>query len=112
MNDRKIAFAAAGSAVGLGGLAALLSSCCAAPWAVTLFGIASAAALARLNFLQTYLLAAAALSIGGIFWLAFRQRPVVGSAAYRAGDRRLQALAWALATVLALLILALRSRVA
>lgn len=112
MNDRKIAFAAAGNAVGLGGLAAMVSSCCAAPWAVTLFGTVMAAAMARLNFLQPFLLAAAALSIGGIFWLAYRQRPVIGTASYRAGDRQLQALAWALATALALLVVAIRSPVA
>ena len=111
MNDQKIAYAAAGSAVGLGGSAALVSSCCAAPWAVTLLGAASAAALARFGFLYPYLLAAAALSIGGVFWLAYRQRPVVGSSLYRS-DRRLQLLAWTLATAFALLILATRSPVA
>lgn len=111
MNDQKIAYAAAGSAVSLSGLAALVSSCCAAPWAVTLLGAASAAALARFSYLYPYLLAAAALSIGGVFWLAYRQRPVTGSTTFQT-DRRLQLLAWALATAFVLLVLQTRSPVA
>ena len=113
MNDQKIAYGAAGSAVGLGGLAATLGSCCAAPWAVTLYGAALAAAFARLSYLQPFLLGAAALSISGIFWLAYRQRRSFGTPALTIPQRRrLQALAWVTAAVTASLILVTRNSVA
>jgi len=107
MNDRKIAFLATGGAAGLGGTSALLASCCAAPWAVALFGTATAAALARFSYLYPYLLVAAALSVGGVFWLAYRRRPVSSPS-----DRQLKFLAWALAATLAALVLATRALVA
>jgi hypothetical protein len=78
----------------------ILGSCCAAPWAVGLLGAAAAATLARYHFLQPFLLAAAALSVGGIFWLAYRQRPDRPS---RAERFRLRLLAWGSVAVLAAL---------
>ena len=107
MDDQKIAFAAAGGVAGLGGPAALLKSCCASPWAVALFGTAAAAAPARFGFLQPYLLTAAALPVGGVFWLAYRQRP-----ADDRGGRSLKALAWALAFMIVVLAVATRTPVA
>ena len=112
MNDRKIAFLATGGAAGLGGTSALLASCCAAPWAVALFGTATAAALARFSYLYPYLLVAVALSVGGVFWLAYRRRPVDCPEAGQSVDRQLRLLAWSLAAALAALVLAIRNLVA
>lgn len=41
----------AGGALGLGRFAAAIGACCAFPWAVALFGVSGAVALARLSFL-------------------------------------------------------------
>ena len=104
MNDQKIGLLAAGGVAGLGGSAALLASCCAAPWAVALFGTAAAAALARNSYLHPYLLVAAALPLGGVFWLAYRQRP-----ADQPADLTLKLLAWSVALSLAVLAVAARA---
>jgi hypothetical protein len=106
LNDQKKALCAAGSAAGLGGAAAVLGSCCAAPWAVGLLGAASAATLAQYHFLQPILLAAAALLVSGTFWLAYRQRP---DSLTQIERFRLRALAWTSAAVLAALAVAARA---
>lgn len=105
MNDQKKALCAAGGAAGLGGAAVILGSCCAAPWAVGLLGAATAATLARYHFLQPFLLAAAALSVSGMFWLAYRQRPDSMTQVERF---RMRVLAWGSAAVLAVFVVAAR----
>ena len=103
MNDQKKALCAAGGAAGLGGAAVILGSCCAAPWAVGLLGAATAATLARFHFLQPFLLAAAALSVSGLFWLAYRQRP---DSVTQIERFRMRLLAWGSAAILAVFVLA------
>jgi len=105
LNDQKKALCAAGGAAGLGGAAVILGSCCAAPWAVGLLGAATAATLARYHFLQPFLLAAAALSVGVALWLAYRQRPDRRCQVERF---RMQLLAWGSVAVLAAFILLAR----
>jgi len=82
-----------------------LGSCCAAPWAVGLLGAATAATLARYHFLQPFLLAAAALSVSGLLWLAYRQRPDRPSQAERF---RLRLLAWGSVAMLAVFVVMAR----
>ena len=106
LNDQKRALCAAGGAAGLGGAAVILGSCCAAPWAVGLLGAATAASLARFHYLQPFLLAAAALSVSGLLWLAYRQRPDRPGQAERS---RLRFLAWGSVAVLAAFVLLART---
>ena len=63
---------ATGGAVGLGALAAVLGTCCVAPWAVSLVGVAGAVALARLAVLAPVLIGGAVLLLGLAFYFAYR----------------------------------------
>lgn len=55
-----------------GAFSLALGACCVAPWAVSLLGVAGAVALARLSFLQPYMLLATAVLLGLAFWYAYR----------------------------------------
>lgn len=72
MSDNKRTIGAAGSAVGMGTLAALLGTCCVAPWAVGLVGVSGAIALARLARWQPYFLIVAAVMLAMAFYWAYR----------------------------------------
>lgn len=61
-----------GGAVGLSALALAFGVCCVAPWAVTLLGVAGAVLLARLAFIQPYVVAATIVLLGIGFWFAYR----------------------------------------
>jgi mercuric ion transport protein len=62
-----------GGAVGLSALALAFGVCCVAPWAVTLLGVAGAVLLARLAFIQRYVVAATIVLLGIGFWLVYRR---------------------------------------
>lgn len=97
---------ASGGAVGLGALATALGTCCVAPWAVGVLGVTGAVALARLAFLQPYLLAGmvALLALG--FWFAYRPAPgVADGSCDPTRARRLRWAVWA-ATACALAFIA------
>ena len=106
MNQRKT-IGAAGGAVGLGGLAAALAACCGAPWAVAVFGVSGAILLARLGFLQPYVLAAMALMLIAAFWFVYR-RPAgpEGGVCDPVARRRLRWVVWGAAIVTAFLAVA------
>jgi hypothetical protein len=67
---------AAGGSLGLSGLSAALGACCAGPWAVTLFGISGAIAIARWESYRFYLLVPA---VGLLAWAAWREGRRPGS---------------------------------
>lgn len=95
MAGNKRIFGAAGGAVGLGGLAAALGTCCVAPWAVALLGVSGAVTLARLARYQPYILVAGAVLLGLTFLWAYR--PVADCAdgsCEPATRRRLRWIAW------------------
>jgi mercuric ion transport protein len=76
MSEKRRIVGVTGGAVGLGGLALAFWVCCVAPWAVTLLGIAGAVLLARLAFIQPYVVAATIVLLGVGFWFVYRrQRP-------------------------------------
>lgn len=102
--SEKRAWGAAGGAVSLGGLAAFLGTCCVAPWAVTLFGVSGAVFLARLAYLQPYLLAAALVTLAVAFWWVYR-KPTIGKACDPAASRRARRAVWIAAIVVTLLAL-------
>ena len=104
MSDRKRVFGVAGGAVGLGGVAAALSTCCVAPWAVALVGVSGAVTLARLASYQPYVLAAAAVLLGLAFYWAYRADPVCVDGSCEATNRkRLRWVVWIAALFLAVL---------
>lgn len=105
--DRRKAIGATSGALGFGGLAAALAACCGAPWAVGIFGVAGAVALARFGSLQPYALAAMALLLLAAFWFAYR-RPTApeGVACDPVARRRLRWFVWGGAIVAAILTVA------
>ena len=94
--------AAASGAVGLGALAAVLGTCCVAPWAVGLLGVAGAVALARMAVLTPYLMGGSVALLGVAFYFAYRPRRVcVDDACETTNRRRLRWIAWIGALVVA-----------
>ena len=71
--DRSIA-SATGGALGLSTLASTIGLCCAGPWAVTLFGVSGAVALARREPVRPYILGAAGVMLAWAFWQTYRSR--------------------------------------
>jgi hypothetical protein len=93
---------AAGGAVGLSAIAAMLGTCCVAPWAVSLIGVAGAVALARFSAWAPALIAGAVLLLGLAFYFAYRPRPACMDGSCDAtSQRRLRWVAWVGALVVA-----------
>ncbi len=98
---------ATGGAIGLGALAAALGTCCVAPWAVSLVGVAGAVALARLAFLEPILLVGAVGLLGVAFYFAYRTLPVCEDGICdRTSQRRIRWIAWIGASVVAAILVA------
>jgi len=111
MREKAGVISAATGAIGLGGFAAVLGSCCTVPWAVALFGVTGAVAFAGLAFLLPYALIGAVALLGVGFWFAYRQPADCRNETFTPpGRRALQWIVW-LATLLvaALAVVALGS---
>ncbi len=93
MSETTKATSITGGAVGLSALALAFGTCCVAPWAVALLGVGGAVMLARLAFVQPYLVAATAVLIAVGFWLAYRRAPA-GVSCSVANRTRLRWLVW------------------
>jgi hypothetical protein len=65
--------------VGLSALALALGVCCVAPWAVTILGVSGAVLLARLAFIQPYVVAGTVVLLGLGFWFVYRHPLSAGS---------------------------------
>jgi mercuric ion transport protein len=98
MGEKPRVVGVTGGAVGLSALALAFGVCCVAPWAVTLLGVAGAVLLARLAFIQPYVVAATILLLGIGFWFVYR-RPRPGAECNVAQQRRLRRLVWAAAII-------------
>ena len=104
MNDNKRTMGAAGSAVGMGTLAAVLGTCCVAPWAVGLIGVSGAVTLARVARLQPYFLIVAAAMLAMAFYWAYRPLPVCADGECATTSRRkLRWVVWMAAIVVGVL---------
>lgn len=107
MREKRRVAGAAGGALGLGACAAVFGTCCVAPWAVGLFGFAGAAMLARLAFLQPWLIVGSAGLLALAFWWAYRPQPACAAGACEPGTRRSQRwIAWLAGAAVCLLALA------
>jgi hypothetical protein len=95
MSDKRRVAGAAGAAIGLGAFAALFGACCVAPWVVGLLGFGAAAVLARLSFLQPYLIGGTLGLLATAFWWAYRPRPACAADnCANDGRRSLRRMAW------------------
>ena len=104
MSKKKPILGAAGGALGLGGTAAALGTCCVSPWAVALLGASGAVTLARLAQYQPYVLGAAAVLLGLAFYWAYRADPsCVDGSCEATSRRRMRWMVWIAAGLLALL---------
>jgi cytochrome c biogenesis protein CcdA len=104
MSKKKPILGAAGGALGLGGVAAFLGTCCVAPWAVALLGVSGAVTLARFARYQPYVLGVAAVLLGLAFFWAYRPDPgCVDGSCEATSRRRLRWTVWITAILLALL---------
>lgn len=98
MSEKPRIVGVTGSAVGLSALALAFGVCCVAPWAVTLLGVAGAVLLARLAFIQPYVVAATIVLLGIGFWFVYRHPPTA-AACDVVQRRRLRWLVWGTAIV-------------
>ena len=104
MNSKPPIVGAAGGAVGLSAFALALGACCVAPWAVTLLGVSGAVLLARLSYLQPYVVIGTLVLVSLGLWFAYRPGPAGPDATCDvAKQRRLRWLVWiAVAVVIAM----------
>lgn len=79
------AAATTGGAIGISAFASFVGLCCIGPWAVVLFGVPGAIALARWQPYRPYILGVAAVMLAWAFWRVYRPRPACedGSCAAR-----------------------------
>jgi len=87
VSEKRRVVGAAGGALGLGAFAAVFGTCCVAPWTVGLLGVAGAVTLARLSFLQPYLIAGSAGLLALAFWWAYRPQAACVEGACEAASR-------------------------
>lgn len=102
--DKKLAVTGGGAA-GLSALASLIGLCCVGPWAVAIFGVPGAIAMARWEPLRPYLLGAAALMLIWAFWRVYgpaRRRLCAAGLCPRRPSPWLQATLWLAAVFVAL----------
>jgi mercuric ion transport protein len=96
MSEKPRVVGVTSGALGLSALALAFGVCCVAPWAVTLLGVAGAVLLARLAFIQPYVVAGTVVLLGLGFWFVYR-RPRAEVACDVTQQRRLRWLVWSAA---------------
>src|SRR6266403_4288906 len=79
MSEKPRVVGVTSGALGLSALALAFGVCCVAPWAVALLGVAGAVFLARLAFIQPYVVAGTIVLLGLGFWFAYRRPRAAGS---------------------------------
>ena len=92
----------ASGALGLSAIALAFGVCCVAPWAVTILGVSGAVLLARLAFIQPYVVAGTIILMGLGFWFVYRRPRPAGSCEVTQ-QRRSRWIVWS-ATVLVVVI--------
>ena len=97
MKGKRTAVGVTGGALGLSALALAFGVCCVSPWAVSLLGVAGAVLLARLAFIQSYVVAATIALLGVGFWVVYR-RPIAGCDVTQ--QRKVRRLVWGAAVLI------------
>jgi xanthine/uracil permease len=93
MSGKPTAVGATGGAPGLSAVALAFGVCCVSPWAVTLLGVAGAVWLARLAFIQPYVVAVTIVLLGVSLWIVYR-RPQTATECDVAQQHKLRWLVW------------------
>jgi len=107
MSDKGPIIGTTGGAVGLSAFSLALGACCVLPWAVSLLGVTGAVALARLTFLQPYVLVGTAGLLGLAFWFAYRPNPVCADGTCEVSSQRtIRSMVWVAAAVTVVLAVA------
>lgn len=68
--DRKLA-ATTGGALSISAIASFIGLCCIGPWAVALFGVSGAIAMARWQPIRPYIMGVALVLVGWAFWRVY-----------------------------------------
>ena len=68
MKEDKKLIATSGSAISISAIASFIGLCCIGPWAVALFGVSGAIAMARWQPIRPYLLGSSLFMLGWAFW--------------------------------------------
>lgn len=76
MNEDKKLAATTGSAISISAIASFIGLCCIGPWAVALFGVSGAIAMARWQPIRPYILGIAVAMLAWAFWRVYRPQPV------------------------------------
>ena len=88
-------------ALGLSAIALAFGVCCVAPWAVAILGVGGGVLLARLAFLQPYVVAGTIILLGVGFWFVYRRQRAAGACDVTL-QRRLRWIVWSAAIVVIL----------
>jgi mercuric ion transport protein len=91
-----------GGALGLSAIALAFGFCCVAPWAVAILGVSGAVLLARLAFIQPYVVAGTIVLLGLGFLLVYRRPGPAGTCDVML-RRRLRWIVWSAAIVVVLI---------
>ena len=78
-NEKPQVVGVASGAMGLSAIALAFGVCCVAPWAVAILGVGGAVLLARLAFLQPYIVAGTIILLGVGFWFVYRRQRAAGT---------------------------------
>ena len=71
MNEDKKLATTSGGAIGISAIASFIGLCCIGPWAVALFGVSGAVAMARWQPLRPYILGIAVALLLWAFWRVY-----------------------------------------
>ena len=102
MSEKPRVVGVTGGAMGLSALALAFGVCCVAPWAVAIRGVGGAVLLARLAFLQPYVVAGTIILLGVGFWFVYRRQRPTGTCDVTQ-QRRLKWIVWSAAIVVILI---------
>ena len=101
-SDKPQVVGVASGALGLSAIALAFGVCCMAPWAVTILGVSGAVLLARLAFIQPYVVAGTIILLGVGFWFVYRRQRAAGTCDVTL-QRRLRWIVWSAAIVVILI---------
>ncbi len=103
MKEGKEIVATTGGAIGISAFASFIGLCCIGPWAVVLFGVSGAVAMARWQPYRPYILTVAVAMLAWAFWRVYRPRPVCADGTCARGPSVwLQGMLWFAAVLIVL----------
>lgn len=75
MNENRKVATTTGGAIGISAVTSFIGLCCVGPWAVSLFGVSGAVAMARWSPISPYMLVVAGGMLAWAFWRVYHPRP-------------------------------------